>query len=114
MKGYILTSISNRLLKNKRSEALYEILDGFYRFYFTEENLEEFLVWIDTTLSALNKDYPRMKPLTISAHPGGVTEMFWVAIKPEGAYTENQFTLAFTRIMGQWNKANLFNNEEEK
>lgn len=113
MKEYILTSINNRLLKNKRSETLYGYLKGFDRFFFTEADLEEFMVWIDTTLSNLNKEYTRMSPLTISVHTYGTEMVFWIKIRPAGANTENQLLLAFTKIMGKWAMPNLPNDNGE-
>lgn len=111
MKEYILTSINNRLLKNKRTESLYDLLKGFKRFYFTDEGLEEFLNWLDISVSNLNREYLRMKPLSLSTHFVGCTGMLWVTIMPDGAHTENQLTLAFTSIVGHWEMPSLFKDE---
>ena len=111
MKEYILTSINNKLLKNKRTDSLYDLLKGFERFYFTEEGLEEFLNWLDISVSNLNREYSRMKPLSLSTHSVGCTGMLWVSIKPDGAHTENQLTLGFTSIVGHWEMPSLFKDE---
>lgn len=111
MKEYILTSINNRLLKNKRTDSLYDLLKGFERFYFTDDGLEEFLNWLDISVSNLNKEYSRMKPLSLSTHSVGCTGMLWVTIMPDGAHTENQLTLAFTNIVGHWEMPSLFKDE---
>lgn len=111
MKEYILTSINNRLLKNKRTESLYDLLKGFERFYFTDEGLEEFLNWLNISVSNLNREYSRMKPLSLSTHSVGCTGMLWVTIMPDGAHTENQLTLAFTNIVGHWEMPSLFKDE---
>lgn len=111
MKEYILTSINNRLLKNKRTDSLYDLLKGFERFYFTDDRLEEFLNCLDISVSNLNKEYSRMKPLSLSTHSVGCTGMLWVTIMPDGAHTENQLTLAFTNIVGHWEMPSLFKDE---
>lgn len=111
MKEYILTSINNRLLKNKRTDSLYDLLKGFERFYFTDDGLDEFLNWLDISVSNLNKEYSRMKPLSLSTHSVGCTGMLWVTIMPDGAHTENQLTLAFTNIVGHWEMPSLFKDE---
>lgn len=103
MKEYILTSINNRLLKNKRTDSLHDLLKGFEQFYFTDEGLEEFLNWLDISVSNLNREYSRMKPLSYRRlQYGGDLGGIWVSIMPEKAYTENQLTLAFTVIKGHW------------
>lgn len=111
MKEYILTSINNRLLKNKRTDSLHDLLKDFERFYFTDEGLEEFLNWLDISVSNLNREYSRMKPLSLSTHSVGCTGMLWVSIMPDGAHTENQLTLAFTSIEGHWEMPSLFKDE---
>ena len=111
MKEYILTSINNRLLKNKRTESLYDLLKGFEQFYFTDKGLEEFLNWLDISVSNLNREYLRMKPLSLSSHSGGYAGMLWVTIMPDGAHTENQLTLGFTSIVGHWEMPSLFKDE---
>lgn len=111
MKEYILTSINNKLLKNKRTDSLHDLLKGFERFYFTDEGLEEFLNWLDISVSNLNREYSRMKPLSLSTHSVGCTGMLWVTIMTDGAHTENQLTLAFTSIVGHWEMPSLFKDE---
>lgn len=103
MKEYVLTSISNRLLRNKRNDEVDEMLRDFEDFHFSEEGLEEFLSWISGLLDSLCTEYPRMKPLSYRRlQYGGDLGTIWVSIMPEKAYTENQLTLAFTVIKGHW------------
>ena len=101
MKEYILTSVSNRLLRNKRTDELDGMLRGFEDFYFSEEGLEYFLSWLSGILDSLITDYPRMKPLSYRNYEG-YDGMLWVTIMPKDTNTDNQLILTFTQIKGHW------------
>ncbi len=105
MKEYILSSIFNSPLSNRKREAFLQEVKIYRDYLFDEDDISEFIEFLDAKCTRLNSLYTRTKKFTLTYH-NGTDESFWISVKTDTYDECAAFMFVFTRIAGRWNLAN--------
>lgn len=98
MKEYILTNIANHLPANRKTDVFIQEVKIYQDFLFNENDISEFIEFLDAKCSRLNSAYNRTKKFTLVYH-NGVDGSFWISVRTD-VYDECSFM--FTMIAGKW------------